>query len=165
VQFFTAGIQMSLHIEFDRSTYLIGLCASAVYIFVLGYLATREYLCNSVAGLNCPQSPFNSLHIVLHSGFLLYLLMHATKISKSLLWKWCLLCAVALVFIVITVWQILSDPATIAVYAALLSSIICYFVFLLDTRANDNLVKLTKVGLTGLVLLACVILLKILNII
>lgn len=157
---------MTEHSRFEGSVYLIGLIASTVYVAVLGYLSTREYVCNSVAGLACPQSPFNAFHLLMHTALLGYLFLLVKRIPKELRWKWLLLCAIVIVFLLLVLLQKYYQANSALIYTAVVASLVCFGIFFSEKRiegATQQIknIKLIKILLAALVLCVVFIFLRI----
>ncbi len=120
--------------QFDRHSYFIGLSASLVYWFILGYLALHTYICNSQLGGNCRTTTFTVLHLIMHSGFLGYLFIIFSKIPKKLQWKWMMVCANSIAFIAIVFYQRFYPTNAVVVYLAALLALLTFIVFIQEKR-------------------------------
>ena len=152
---------MQAEIKSDQTSYLIGLIASAVYVLVLGYLSTREYVCSAVAGLDCPQSPFTLIHVILHLCLLGYLFVLYGKITSTLQWKWGYLCFVSIAFITIATLQYYLSVNAYLIYLAMCFSLGSFGALFFDNAINEKRIHLIKIAIAGTVLIGVLIFLRI----
>ena len=121
-------------VKIERNIYYTGLIASAVYIFVIGFLSVRQYLCTSVAMPVCPRSPFTLLHLLMHSAFFGYMFLFLRKLPSSFQWKWFLLILTIFSFIGIVFMQRMNEVDTVLIYSASFLSILSFGLLLQENN-------------------------------
>jgi len=146
--------------QFERHYYFIGLFASLVYWLVLGYLALYTYKCNSQFGGSCRSSTFTLLHLIMHSGFLGYLFIILKKIPRKLQWKWMMICASSLAFILIVFYQRYYPINAVTVYLAACLALISFIVFVQEKQIAGKPPTKVKVVLGFFMLLILTIFLR-----
>ena len=148
---------MSENHLFERNVYLIGLVASVVYVAVFGYLATLEYVCSAVPGLSCPQSAFNILHIFIHSMFLGYLILLSKRVFQELRWKWYLLCAVVIVFLMSILLQNFFDTNALLIYCGSAFALFVFCILFFERKIEGRAQQRKTIKIIKIVLAACVL--------
>ena len=132
--------------KFERHIYLIGLIASAVYVFVIGLLSTRQYLCEAFGPSRCPDTPFTLLHLLMHCGFFGYVFLFLRKIPVTLQWKWYLFCLTVLSFIGIVFVQRYAEVNATLVYLASLLSLVAFVVLFQEKNVQGPSNKKVKIA-------------------